>query len=425
MDGFTRTPFAMPAPQQSRTQKIGEMLMGFGAGFEGRGQEFLSARDARQQQLDERRQKAMAQDAMRVYSSLSDGKYDDAIELIDDRVKAINELGGDASDTLEIRNLIVSGRLDEAQQELGGFLELAMANGLIEAPKAPEIVPASSMVNGQVVTRDSAGNLMAQTPVGMQSQQQGFRMLSPQEVEAQGLDQSQRYQVDQGTGRVAPIGGGGGVVTNVNLPPAADEATTAFGKSIGERASARIETAANAVGQNENLMRMAQSIGQGASTGLGQETLLNLQNFAQSIFGIPVSEAASEQEVIRALGNRLVMEVRNPTSGMGLPGATSNRDLDFLTASVPGLAKTPQGNALLIEYLMKQNQFKQDIANEQQRIIDDNGGVVPSNLDTRLMRYANDYQFADDEFRREVEEALKIADSPAVATGRFIIEVVQ
>lgn len=138
MDGFNRTPFAMPVPQQSRTQKIGEALMGFGAGFEGRGQEFLSARDERQQQLDERRQKAMARDAMSVYNSLSDGKYDNAIELIDDRVKSINELGGDASDTLEIRNLIVSGRLDEARQELGGFLELAMQNGLIEAPKAPE-----------------------------------------------------------------------------------------------------------------------------------------------------------------------------------------------------------------------------------------------------------------------------------------------
>jgi hypothetical protein len=69
---------------------------------------------------------------------------------------------------------------------------------------------------------------------------------------------------------------------------------------------------------------------------------------------------------------------------------------------------------------MKQNQFKQDIANEQQRIIDENNGVVPSNLDTRLMRYVNQYQFADDEFKREVEEALKISEIPV---NRFQIEV--
>lgn len=130
--------FNRPPRRQGGIDTFARALQGFGAGLEGRGAEFFAAEDTRQQQLDERRQKAMAQDAMRVYSSLNDGKYDDAIELIDDRVKAINELGGDASDTLEIRNLIVSGRLDEAQQELGGFLELAMQNGLIEAPKAPE-----------------------------------------------------------------------------------------------------------------------------------------------------------------------------------------------------------------------------------------------------------------------------------------------
>jgi hypothetical protein len=146
--------FNRPPRRQGGIDTFARALQGFGAGLEGRGAEFFAAEDQRQQQLDERRQKAMARDAMRVYSQLNDGKYDDALELIDDRVKSINELGGDASDTLEIRNLIVSGRLDEAQQELGGFLELAMQNGLIEAPKAPEIVPASSIVNGQVVTRD-------------------------------------------------------------------------------------------------------------------------------------------------------------------------------------------------------------------------------------------------------------------------------
>lgn len=156
--------FEQPATA-TRTQKIAAALQGFGAGVQGRGIEFAESMNARQQQLDERRQKAMAQDAMRVYSQLNDGKYDDAIELIDDRVKAINELGGDASDTLEIRNLIVSGRLDEAQQELGGFLELAMQNGLIEAPKAPE---AYTLGPGQV--RFEGGRQIAAVPANKSDQ---------------------------------------------------------------------------------------------------------------------------------------------------------------------------------------------------------------------------------------------------------------
>jgi hypothetical protein len=157
--------FGIPERKDTTLNKVGRFLSGFGAGYQGRGQEFLLARDARQQQLDERRQKAMARDAMRVYSQLNDGKYDDAIELIDDRVKSINELGGDASDTLEIRNLIVSGRLDEAQQELGGFLELAMQNGLIEAPKAPE---AYTLGPGQV--RFEGGRQIAAVPANQSDQ---------------------------------------------------------------------------------------------------------------------------------------------------------------------------------------------------------------------------------------------------------------
>jgi hypothetical protein len=157
--------FGIPERKDTTLNKVGRFLSGFGAGYQGRGAEFLAQQDQRQQQLDERRQKAMAQDAMRVYSSLSDGKYDDAIELIDDRVKSINELGGDASDTLEIRNLIVSGRLDEAQQELGGFLELAMQNGLIEAPKAPE---AYTLGPGQV--RFEGGRQIAAVPANQSDQ---------------------------------------------------------------------------------------------------------------------------------------------------------------------------------------------------------------------------------------------------------------
>lgn len=162
--------FGIPERKDTTLNKVGRFLQGFGAGYQGRGAEHLALQQERQQQLDERRQKAMAQDAMRVYSSLNDGKYDDAIELINDRVKAINELGGDASDTLEIRNLIVSGRLDEAQQELGGFLELAMQNGLIEPPKRPEPLAANQVINGQVVMPEGAG--FRSVPVaGMQTEQ--------------------------------------------------------------------------------------------------------------------------------------------------------------------------------------------------------------------------------------------------------------
>jgi hypothetical protein len=128
-------------PEQKRT--FGQRAMGavrnFGAGLAGFGPEFIAMQRQEQQQLDEQRQKAMAKDAMTVYQLLNDNKIDDAISLVDRRVKYISELGGDPTDTLEIRQMLTTpGRLDEARQELGLFVQASMENGLLPAPRVPE-----------------------------------------------------------------------------------------------------------------------------------------------------------------------------------------------------------------------------------------------------------------------------------------------
>jgi hypothetical protein len=88
-------------------------------------------REEQEQQLDEQRKKAMAQDAFTVYGLLNDNKVDDALSLIDRRVQYINELGGDPSDTLQLRDMIASGQTDIARQELGSFVTAAMENGYL------------------------------------------------------------------------------------------------------------------------------------------------------------------------------------------------------------------------------------------------------------------------------------------------------
>jgi hypothetical protein len=130
--------FNTQAPM-SKTQGVGRALAGFGAGVQGRGGEYLSNLQAQDMALDEQRQKAMAKDAMTVYQLLNDNKIDDAINLVDKRVKYISELGGDPTDTLEIRQMLTTpGRLDEARQELGLFVQASMENGLLPAPRVPE-----------------------------------------------------------------------------------------------------------------------------------------------------------------------------------------------------------------------------------------------------------------------------------------------
>jgi hypothetical protein len=181
LSGYFETP-----NKASRAATIGAVLGGFGAGMQGRGQEHAMGVQQQQQALELNRQKAMAQDAMSVYNLLGQGKYDNALGLIDQRVKLISELGGDPSDTLEIRQLITSGRIPEATQELESFLGQAMQYGLIEPPAQPEVVPASAITNGQVVTRDRTGGFQAQNVPGYQQSQPEEYTLSEGQVRMRG-----------------------------------------------------------------------------------------------------------------------------------------------------------------------------------------------------------------------------------------------
>jgi len=171
-------------------QRIARALMGFGAGSQGRGQEFIASLHEQDQALSLERQQAMVQDAMRASSMLSNGRVEDALKLIDDRVEQINKLGGDPSDTLGIRNLIASGRSKEALQEIGIFLDAARQRGLLPESKAPEIVPSSSISNGQVTVRNPVtGDFEAQNVSGYQvPAQEQFEVVT----DSQGLPVGQR-----------------------------------------------------------------------------------------------------------------------------------------------------------------------------------------------------------------------------------------
>ena len=90
---------------------------------------------------------------------------------------------------------------------------------------------------------------------------------------------------------------------------------------------------------------------------------------------------------------------------MGLPGATSNRDLDFLIASIPGLRKSVKGNRLMIALAKEQHKMRQAIDREQARIIKENGGFAPLDLETQLSSFYTEYQI-DPALRKEAEELL-------------------
>ena len=207
---------------------------------------------------------------------------------------------------------------------------------------------------------------------------------------------------------------------NVNVGDGENSASKAFGKSIGEAAAKRNEQASLAVTNNASLDRFEQALNSGAKTGIGRETLSNIRNIAQS-FGVNLDAGLkalninpsnlTEDQVVNALGNQLALQLRNPKSGGGLPGATSNRDLDFLKASVPGLSRTPEGNRAMIAIARKLNGLKIAVAQEQARIMRDNGGAIPLDMEARLVDFANNQKLFSDAEKESIKALSKKASA--------------
>lgn len=102
-------------------------LGGFGAGIQGRGQEYL-------QQLDQQRQMAMIQDAVQVESALKQGDAERARRLLVNRVENINRLGGDPSDTMGVLQKIDSGNVAGALNDVMTVTEYAYQSGMLQRP---------------------------------------------------------------------------------------------------------------------------------------------------------------------------------------------------------------------------------------------------------------------------------------------------
>lgn len=221
------------------------------------------------------------------------------------------------------------------------------------------------------------------------------------------LGNGQYIQRNQTTGQADILGSKGGVTVNNNMGggnEVSSEANKKYGGGIGDQAIKRLKTADQAKTADAQLDRVKLALNRGAKVGFGQDTLLKIKKFGQTFLGLDLPDTASEQEIIRQVGNRLALKARNPNSGMGLPGQTSNKDIEFLKSIVPNLEKTRRGLLKIIDMNKRINKYHRDLAAKQQQIIDANGGSIPANLDSRLMKYADNYRFFTPAERKQISQ---------------------
>lgn len=144
----------------------------------------------------------------------------------------------------------------------------------------------------------------------------------------------------------------------------AEDMQTEQGKKLGQYLGDTFieiqEQAREAAQQNQQLDRIEQLL-EGVHTGRGMPTLTQIQGLA-STFGVELGSDLGQKEAAESLTNQIALRFRSPESGMGLPGATSDRDIAFLKSFPPGIQQSPEGRQLITETFRRINQRKQEVA---------------------------------------------------------------
>lgn len=281
----------------------------------------------------------------------------------------------------------------------------ANPQAIFEALNNPWMPASQRQILGQLLMRQMPPTAQDQLQMDLQRQElENMRNMSPAERARLGLDE-RRFEFEQeqaereanapmmlgGTSRL--VSPSGEILIPINpeaaQPLISNTTESSFAKEMGKNYAKKnqdiIDAGMNARMRIGTLQQMQQAL-QGAETGFGAETMLNLRRAGEAM-GMDVGDL-SDEEFIRATGNRIALELRNPSGGAGMPGAMSDKDREFLVSSVPGLSKTPAGNAKLIDYMMALEQRNMEVSELARQYRAANNGRIDDGFFQQLAQWS-------------------------------------
>jgi hypothetical protein len=135
-------------------------------------------------------------------------------------------------------------------------------------------------------------------------------------------------------------------LTSITFGEEKQEAKT-VGAGFGEQYLESQKAGRNAITKIGKLDRM-ESLLKGMTTGKLTPAITQIQAVADA-FGVKIDSTLGAKQALIALSNEIALDFRNPAGGAGMPGNLSNYDLQFLRSMPPDLAKTTEGNHLIIQ----------------------------------------------------------------------------
>lgn len=151
-----------------------------------------------------------------------------------------------------------------------------------------------------------------------------------------------------------------------------DEYSKGIDKSMVELGEGIFKNAQTAYSNVATLDRLDQLLGQvGNDQGKFASVKTEVRRALNSL-GIEAGDT-SPAEVVQALANRFALQLRDPSSGAGMPGAMSDSDREFLRSMIANIDKSPRANQMILEVYRRMNQRTVDLERMRRDYVKQNG----------------------------------------------------
>jgi hypothetical protein len=149
-----------------------------------------------------------------------------------------------------------------------------------------------------------------------------------------------------------------------------------LGQEMGDQYANLLKADMNApatIGKYERLSGLLSSVNTGKFKGATTDLKAAAKSLGIDLNALGVTDDVAPAQAARALSNQIALELRNPAGGAGMPGALSDKDREFLIASIPGLENDPAAIGKMIEYRVKLARREQEVAKKARAYRKKNG----------------------------------------------------
>jgi hypothetical protein len=138
--------------------------------------------------------------------------------------------------------------------------------------------------------------------------------------------------------------------------------------------------------------------------------------------GFNISQSTQNQvdaaQASRQIANEMALQLRNPDSGFGLTGNTSDRDLTFLKESIPSFKNTPGALSLMVETKRRLIKRRMDIGRIVKEAVEERASTGKRvDISKRIMEFRDANPLFDD-LRERVKNTGQVAPGETSASNQ-------